>query len=275
MMLPAPRLAISAPRIWLARKTPVTLTSSERRKRSSAYTSKRDCAAAWPSSNLSLMAALLTSTSTAPPRASTRSRRDSTDSGTVRSAATACAGTSVSARRSATTRSHPATSTSVATTVAPADASARQCSRPRSPAAPVTTATCPRSENPSSTSATRGLLFNLRGRPGGLGLDVEARRAAEHRLDGLAAQRLGEPSLGQRARELRQDRPVGAQQVGHVGDVVGGAQVVEARPQHAVAHELLLHERLHDERVGAPGDARRRERHERAAPESDALRSRG
>ena len=45
MMLPLRRRAISAPRIWQARKVPVTLTSSIWRKRSTGKLSKRVSAA--------------------------------------------------------------------------------------------------------------------------------------------------------------------------------------------------------------------------------------
>ena len=66
-MLPCPAFAISAPSTWAQRKVPVTFTSSDWRKRATGYASNRDCSAALAgSSNLSLIAALFTSTSMRP-----------------------------------------------------------------------------------------------------------------------------------------------------------------------------------------------------------------
>src|SRR6185295_4543417 len=171
------------------------------------------------SAKRSLMAALLTSTSTVPAAAAMRS----SDSGTVMSTAAPWTSAPSSVRRRAASASHAPPSRSAATTVAPAAASARTCSRPSSPAAPVTMATLPASENGAAArSSGRGTAvasWNERlgrvvwqGLGLGLRLGVELRRAPEHRLDGLAAQERPHVAALDGGAEQRQHLAVGDEQ---------------------------------------------------------------
>src|SRR6478752_1202449 len=186
------------------------------------------------------MAALLTSTSAGPKRATTAAHSASTSAELVMSAAMPTASFAPDSRKRAAKTSSASALRSVSTSRAPASASAAQCSRPSKPSAPLTTATFPeRSKEAKASLMSAGL--------------------PENGLNRLAAQAFGELAGGQRRRQRVERAVVSGQHVGDLLLAVSQAQVVKARPQHAVPQQLLLHQRLLQQRVaraGVEGDDR-------------------
>ena len=181
-----------APSTWQQRNVPVTLTSQRRapsaRAGSPRSATRRRRAAA---STLSLMAALLTSTSMRPQRAQHRvAQAPATDSRSVMSAAQPSASTPCSREPRRRSAAQAAPSRSATTTCAPgARPGPGSAARPRRPSAPVTTADLARRarrrrgrSRSVAPRRARGLVWKLRG-------------AAEDRLHRLAAQARAPTSL--------------------------------------------------------------------------------